>query len=87
MSEFKQHIKSVLEKYKFSKENVSLIVFEMLDEYSGGDVYIPIPYQERNESIVMHAKNGISIKKIAHDFGLTVRSVEKIIKNFNLDEN
>lgn len=83
MSEFKQHIKSVLEKYELNKEKISLIIFEVLDEFSGEDVYIPIPYQERNEAIVTQAKNGISTKKIAHEFGLTVRSIEKIIKNYN----
>ena len=81
MNEFKQHLRSVLEKH-ISKDAANDAVFEILKEFAGSNVYISIPFQERNEKIVSLSQTGISTKKLAHEFSLTVRSIEQIIKNF-----
>lgn len=81
MNEFKQHLKSVLEKH-ISKDAANDAVFEILNEFAGSNVYISIPFYERNEKIVVQYQNGISTKKLAREFNLTVRSIEQIVKNF-----
>ncbi len=80
MSEFNDHVKTVLSKYATEK-TATQIALELLNPFAGSDVYVSIPFQERNEKIVQLAKQGIHVEKIAGEFCLTVRSVQKIIKN------
>lgn len=81
MSDFNQHVKTVLKKYAPNEQAVNQITLELLNPYGGAEVYVSIPFQERNEKIIQLAKQGVSAEKIAGEFCLTVRSVQKIIKN------
>jgi DNA-binding NarL/FixJ family response regulator len=80
MSEFNDHVKTVLSKYA-PEHAANQIALELLNPYGGSEVYVSIPFEERNKKIVQLSKQGVHIEKIAGEFCLTVRSVQKIIKN------
>lgn len=82
MSEFKDHVKTILEKYTDSKEAVNQITLEILNPFGGSNVYISIPFEERNQHIVQLYKQGVTANKLAREFCLTERNVYKIVKNF-----
>jgi len=82
MSEFNQHVKTVLEKHIHDESTVNAIALDILNPFGGTPVYVSIPFEERNKQIKNQYRLGVSAKKIAREFSLTERSVYKIVKNF-----
>jgi Mor family transcriptional regulator len=82
MSEFNDHIKKVVSQYTDDDATINKITCELLNPFGGSNVYIAIPFEERNKQIIQLHNLGTSPQKIARQFSLTVRSVYKIVKNF-----
>lgn len=70
-------------------------LIETIQQYvSGKSIYIPCKekkiwgsetktrqfYKKRNQEICMKHKNGVSVKKLAEEYSLSVKSIQRIIR-------